>query len=82
MAKWHRLKTWPPYFEATLRGDKGFELRFNDRGFKIGDYLILEEWDPKTKKYSGRVLSRTIVYMLSGAFGLPENQIILQTRKV
>jgi len=42
----HHLKTWPSEFTATLFGNKSFELRKNDRDFKVGDYLFLEEFEP------------------------------------
>lgn len=73
----HKLKTWPPYFNDSFFGNKSFELRFNDRDYKVGDYLVLEEWDPKTKEYSGRSLMRQVNYILKGAFGLPEDMIIM-----
>ena len=39
----HELKTLPEYFEAVRKGDKTFELREDDRNFKVGDYLALNE---------------------------------------
>jgi hypothetical protein len=42
----HELKTWPEYFRACRSGDKTFELRLNDRGFKVEDVLVLREFDP------------------------------------
>lgn len=42
----HHLKTWPTYFQAIKRGDKTFELRLNDRDFREGDTLFLQEWNP------------------------------------
>jgi ASC-1-like (ASCH) protein len=43
----HHLKTWPSYFQAIKRGEKPFEVRRNDRDFKPGDTLILQEWEPR-----------------------------------
>lgn len=42
----HYLKTWPEYFKAIKSGEKKAELRLNDRDFKVGDTLILEEYCP------------------------------------
>lgn len=41
MSKVIELKTDPELFEATLNGTKDWEIRFNDRGFKVGDKLVL-----------------------------------------
>lgn len=45
----HELKTWPEPFEATQRGDKLFEFRRDDRGFAVGDVLVLKKWDPHNR---------------------------------
>ena len=39
----HRIKILKPYFEAVAAGDKTFELRKDDRPYKIGDTLVLTE---------------------------------------
>lgn len=44
--KIHVLQTPPRYFEATARGDKSFEIRFNDRDYQVGDMLVLYCWRP------------------------------------
>lgn len=62
----HELKTWPEYFEEVFAGRKTFEVRQNDRGFNVGDQLFLREYDPETKCYTGRELTRTVTYILRG----------------
>lgn len=51
-------KTWPELFEKVLIGEKTFDLRINDFEIENGDVLILREWDPKTKKYTGREIEK------------------------
>lgn len=59
----HRLKTLPAYFNETLHGRKNFEVRIDDRGYVLGDFVVLEEWTPEGG-YTGRSLERAIVYIL------------------
>jgi len=59
----HELKTWPEYFEAIASGAKTFEIRENDRDFKVGDILVLEEYNDNSKKYTGRAEVRVITYV-------------------
>lgn len=56
-------KIWPEYFEAILASKKNFELRLNDFEVNEGDTLILKEWDPMTKQYTGRELEKTVGYI-------------------
>lgn len=56
----HKLKTWPVFFEMVRIGRKRFEVRWNDRDFKVGDLLVLQEFDPTTGAYSGRELNRGV----------------------
>jgi ParB family chromosome partitioning protein len=35
----HQLKLQKAFFEEKLAGRKPWELRFNDRGYKVGDYI-------------------------------------------
>lgn len=57
-------KVQPPYFQDILDGKKNFELRLNRFKCKEGDTLVLREWDPKTRKYTGRVVEKKISYVL------------------
>lgn len=60
--KIHELKIKPEYFSAVCRGDLNFQIRFNDRIFKVGDILKLEEFD--TKGYTGRYVHVEVIYIL------------------
>jgi len=64
----HQLKTWPEYFEAVRCGDKTFEVRKNDRDYKAGDTLVLQEFDPDTKSYTGRELRHRVTYLLDNDY--------------
>ncbi len=56
-------KIWPKYFEAILLGKKNFEIRLADFETKEGDILILKEYNPENKKYTGRELKKEITYV-------------------
>lgn len=59
-----KKKIWPEYFELVKAGKKRFELRLADFDIKEGDTLILEEWNPKTKQYTGRTIEKKVDYIL------------------
>lgn len=61
----HSLKAWPVYFNEVLRGEKNHELRRDDRDFRAGDRILLNEWVPDKVRiaprgYTGRVVRGTI----------------------
>ncbi|KKQ53365.1 hypothetical protein A2865_03795 [Candidatus Woesebacteria bacterium RIFCSPHIGHO2_01_FULL_39_17] len=57
-------KAVPNLFEKVKSGEKTFDVRLNDFRCKVGDILVLREWDTKNKKYTGRVLERKITFVL------------------
>lgn len=59
----HELKTWPEYFQAVMDGTKTFEIRANDRDFKVGDILSLREWCPRRESFTGFRLERQVTYL-------------------
>ncbi len=61
--KTHVVKIWPDYFHAVKAKTKTFEIRVNDRNYNPGDVIILREWDPKTRKYTGRKSRHGIGWM-------------------
>ena len=56
-------KIWPEYFQEILDGKKTFELRLNDFDISEGDVLVLKEWSPNTKDYTGRILEKGVGYV-------------------
>ncbi|MFH6944588.1 DUF3850 domain-containing protein [Flavobacterium sp. FlaQc-50] len=83
MVKIHELKTWQKYFVDIFCGLKNFELRKNDRDFKVGDEVLLKEYDAFKREYTGRILHRRIDYILHGGqFGLEEGYVILALSKL
>lgn len=74
----HKLKSWFPYFESILLHGKRFEYRINDRDFKAGETLHLQEFDPDNKHYTGRNMRVIITKVWVGIPGLPEVYCILE----
>jgi hypothetical protein len=73
----HKLKILPKYYEKVLTGEKTFELRKNDRNYKVGDKLILEEHHLYSS--SGRAYLCRITYILKDCseYGLKDGFVIL-----
>ena len=57
-------KVWPEYFAKIVSGEKTFELRLADWECNSGDILVLREWDPETKDYTGQFLEKEVGYVL------------------
>lgn len=74
--KVHNLKIKPCYFNDVIRGIKTFEVRYNDRDFKKGDYIILEEFN-NHGYYTGRFITAEIIYILKDDEYLKENYVVL-----
>lgn len=62
--KTHELKTWPVFYKAIIDGSKTFEVRKNDRNFKVNDVLLLREYDPDAEQYTGSSTKRKVTYVL------------------
>jgi hypothetical protein len=57
-------KVVPEYFKDLESGLKNFEARLNRFRCKAGDILVLREWDPQKKEYTGRFLKKGVKYVL------------------
>jgi hypothetical protein len=54
-------KCWQESFEAILCGEKNYEIRLADFNVQKGDILLLREYDPLTKKYTGREIKKEVL---------------------
>lgn len=61
--KTHHLKTDPQHFKELAVKNKTAEIRLDDRGFKAGDFMILEECFEGVQ-YTGRVFHVMITHVL------------------
>ena len=59
-----KKKTTANYFEKIKTGEKDFDVRLNEFPCSPGDILILKEWDPKNRKYTGRVMKKRVNFVL------------------
>lgn len=65
----HELKILPEYFNDIAKGTKKFEIRKADRDYRLGDTLVLQEWDHELKEYTGKELEVYVIYILGDESG-------------
>ena len=80
----HELKIKEQFAEAIRRGDKNFEIRYNDRGFQKGDtvrFQVTNEYKQKIYDHplNGRVYA--ITYVLCG-WGVREGYVAFGIREI
>lgn len=75
ICKEHDIKLAAEYWDDVETGRKCFELRKNDRGYKVGDILNMSEF--KAGEETGRTLRAEVTYMLEDYTGLEDGYCIL-----
>lgn len=62
----HKVKSWPPFFKEMATGAKKHDMRnMRDRNYRVGDRLILQEYDPFRGEYTGVEMAFDITYITS-----------------
>lgn len=63
----HKIKSWPSFFQAFLEDRKLHDIRSKDRDFRVGDTVLLQEYEPFVEggRYTGRELMMQITYITS-----------------
>lgn len=59
--KTHHLKILPQYFNDIRLGTKTFEIRKNDRNYKVGDTLVLKEYEDSA--FTGNIVRVIVTYI-------------------
>lgn len=77
----HALKTIPPFFKDIVEGKKTFEIRKNDRLFKVGDRLLLQEYIPDPGKYTGQEWDGEITYILDNPDYCKKGYVVMGIRE-
>lgn len=81
----HDIKILKEYFDAKLAGLKPWEIRKDDRGYEVGDWLRLREivpvpdGEPVMYEYTGRVLITEVLYIHRG-MGLQDGYVVMSER--
>lgn len=76
----HELKLKQPFFDDVFYNRKEFEVRKNDRNFKLGDRLKLVEF-PYTGKQ--RFVLKDVKYILEGGqYGLEAGFVVLGLKEI
>ena len=70
----HRIKLSHCFFGDVASGRKNFELRKDDRHYRVGDCLCLCEI--KEKRLTGREVTVTVTYKLKDFAGLSDGYCI------
>jgi len=85
----HELKTVDPYWSDVASGAKTFEVRKNDRGFSVGDTLLLRRYSPGSGCYvrggdldinpaAADTVWATVTYVLpGGSLGIAPDTCVL-----
>ena len=66
----HELKIDPVYFRDLESGSKTFEIRKDDRPFRVNDVLLLQSFNREVNEYTGSMVLASV----TGIFGRKENE--------
>lgn len=80
--KHHYLKIVQPHFNNVASGLKTFEVRKNDRDFQVGDRVVLEEYVPLRRAYTGERVTVEITIILESINGIEDDYCVFGFKKI
>lgn len=79
----HTLKTDFGLMPDIRNRIKTFDVRKNDREFKVGDTLLLHGWNKKTEKYTDQKIKVEVTYILPGGqYGIQKGFVVLAIKVI
>ena len=75
----HYIKVFPEYYRAIERGEKTFEVRFNDRDYHVHDILHLQEW---LGDYTKREIQAEVTYLLDSPDYCKDGFVIMSIKVI
>lgn len=72
----HELKIKSEYFMDIAKGAKKAEIRYNDRNYKVGDFLVLYEIDENGNR-TGNQCTVIVSHILDDAEYLRDGYVML-----
>ena len=76
----HYIKILPEYYRAVEQKKKTFEVRYNDRDYKVYDVLHLQEW--LNGGYTGREITADVTYILNDSNYCKDGYVIMSIEVV
>ena len=77
----HYIDCWPDHFDAVKQGRKAFEIRSDDRGYKVGDCLVLTRlahMQRGASRMEGYQIVAFVTYKIAGGqFGIQQGYCAL-----
>ena len=80
----HELKIKEQFADAIYKGDKNFEVRYNDRGYQKGDiirFCAIDEFKMEIYSHPIKDMAYKITYVLSG-WGIREGYVVFGIREI
>ena len=80
----HELKIKPKFFQDIINGIKNFEIRKNDRKFRVDDTLVLYEYDYMDNTYTGNHIKVKVDNILTHddfPEGIPIDYVVMNIRR-
>jgi hypothetical protein len=71
----HQLKINRAWFREIIQGNKFWEIRFNDRAYQRGDWLVLFEFEPVVG-YTGHSCAVEVIAVHTSSM-IKENHVIM-----